>query len=274
MTMLKRPSTHVRGFTLIELLVVIAIISILATIAVPNIIEFLRNGNFAKAVAEIDSADTALTLMLGDAGRTNFLDFLAPDSRRGIRNGLAVVGTADEIYTASELQATFDVMFYELLRRGKEAGVRTQFFGRVNTIDIDIDPEVRRKLGTSYFNELVNDPWGEPYHFWLGPIRRGAEVFLRAYRTDGIDGFDYPYEYTQTQRSVEQEKLPGQPEADGFPGYPAPRDKPVFIYSSGPNLTIDANLLLTNLEDPEFAGGGDDVSNWDNTQGWKNAPRI
>ena len=71
--------------------------------------------------------------------------------------------------------------------------------------------------------------------------------------------------------------MPGQPEADDFPGYPAPRDKAVFVYSSGPNLTIDANLLQTNypnLEDPEFAGGGDDINNWDNTLGWKNAPRI
>lgn len=274
MTKPTKPLTHARGFTLIELLVVIAIISILATIAVPNIIEYLRNANFTAAVSEIDSAETALVLMLSDAGRTNFLDFLVPDSRNVIRTEMALLATGESIYTPAEFQATFDVMMYELLRRGKEANVRSQFFNNVTTLDIDIDPEVRRKLGTSYFNELGNDPWNEPYHFWLGPTRRGNPVFLRAYRTLG-DGEPFvPYIYDAVQRSIEQEKLPGQPNADDNYGYPAPRDKAIYIYSAGPNLTIDANLLLTNLEDFEFAGGGDDVNNWDKDLGWKNAPRV
>lgn len=276
MTTLTRPSMNTKGFTLIELLVVIAIISILATIAVPNIIKFLTKGNNAKAISEINNADTVLISMLTDARKQNFLDFLNDGSRSAVLEELEFINdTLNPDFTrAAALQGAFDIMFYELLRRGKEADL--------SDIGWDLDPQVRSKLGTSYFEELGNDPWNERYHFWIGPIRRRWPVLIRSYRTDGVNSFNYsspvPYMFDQAQRNFEQDLLPGQPNVDNYAGYPAPRDKPVYMWSAGANLVTDSLLAISAAsgfyQDPEFAGGGDDINNWDSAGGWEDAPDI
>ena len=56
------------GFTLIELLVVVAIISLLAAIAVPNVLGRLRIAKMVKAEAEIKSISTAVEMFYTDTG--------------------------------------------------------------------------------------------------------------------------------------------------------------------------------------------------------------
>ncbi len=143
--------------------------------------------------------------------------------------------------------------------------------------------------------DLGNDSWGNRYQFWMGPQRRGP-MLHRSYRV--LDGqnpyseiFD-PYVYHYGQRNIEKGKLPGQPVEDDWAyrafgttsggadargyGYPAPRDLPVYIYSTGANQVPDA-VLITQMDEaydlPEFFGGGDDPNNWDNASGWQDAPR-
>jgi hypothetical protein len=62
-------------------------------------------------------------------------------------------------------------------------------------------------------------------------------------------------------------------------GYPASRDLPVYIWSSGANMQNDGHLLLqmgfgVDQSAPAFLGGGDDENNWDHESGWENAPKV
>lgn len=268
-------TTRKRGFTLVELLVVIAIIGILAGIVVPNVTRYIRKGRVARAVSEIRGAELALTGMLTDVGRSKFIDFLNPAGKKLVRNIFAgnrmnvdALLVADEFYTT---------MFYELLRKGKDADL--SFLGG----DIDLDRDVRGKLGNSY-QDLGLDPWGNRYHFSMGP-HRGA-ILLRSYRVatgiDTVAGRAF-YAWDENQRGEEQRRLPGQPGVDRHPdtgaflnlaGFPAPKDLPVYIFSLGANSTIDALWAAHEKygTDDDFRGGGDDPNNWDNQAGWNSAP--
>ena len=269
-----------KGFTLVELLVVIAIITILASIVVPRVTDWLSRARMAKAVSEIKNADLALTKMLADTSRKHFGQFFGND------NGESNLGRAitdlyqdwlgeagiTQLEAAAKAYEQYNTVFYELLRRGKDAGAggAITIYGRTIQRTLTLQDSVRKRLGTSYI-ELGKDAWGEEgYQFYAGPCPRVADPLaltfeqcwrvmpFRCYRPDDENG---AYVYNGLRYDLAQAELPGNPPADGRPGFPASADLPVYIWAMGEDMV--SNQLING------ANGYDDINNWDNAGGWQ-----
>ncbi len=270
-----------KGFTLVELLVVIAIITILASIVVPNVTDWIGRARVAKAVSEINSAELALTKMLSDAQKNSFAHLLKnPD--QGPDEGFNVAST---FYDVAAAEHAYTQLFYILLRRGKDArmdntpvhtGWGNEFFPASSYLRHE---EVKR-LGDSYM-DLGKDPWGNLYRFFPGPLRS-----INNYVGARGDYLIYPMPFRSYNVELD---VPGHPEPDAHTvdvgiehpvGYPAPEKLPIYIYSCGGDMTTAQALYFSrtasgtaaayssDLVDQEHMGGGDDINNWDNAASW------
>ena len=65
-------SSKDHGFTLIELLIVVAIISVLAAIAIPNLMSAKRTGNEASAITSLSAVNKAEVMYAAACGNGGF----------------------------------------------------------------------------------------------------------------------------------------------------------------------------------------------------------
>jgi hypothetical protein len=213
-----------------SVLIAVVFLVLAASVLAPRVGHIERRP-MAMAVASVRNADLALTKLLADA------------QRRNLRQLFSDPASLDRP-SFIEMIAHHTALAYELLRKGKGA-------------DIGLKPEIKQKLMDSYMN-IAKDPWGTAYRFYFGPLKcRVNEIPFRSYR-----GEKYVYDHAAFEELEKEHRDNPVPESDipPAPGFPAPRDLPVYIFSCGGDKK-PAQL-------PWNGDGYDDINNWDNTSGW------
>lgn len=241
-----------QGFTLVELLVVIAIISILAALVVPRIAAALERAKATRAQAEIRNAELALTKMLTDAGRKDF--------RSGFfQNWPEATPGLSSVEALAEALSMYQEVFYILLRQGRSAEFDPGWPGVVQ-----LHPEVKKKLAVNYM-DLGQDQWDELYWFAPGPWRSSEPIPFRLYQP-AIDVPGGPRRDAGTLDAATQGVDPS--DLDGYYGYPAPKNKEIYIWSKGGDTIDNQYWGGYDALEPYYYGGGDDINNWDDEAGW------
>lgn len=223
--------------------------------------EKIERSRMAGAHAAIRNMDLACTKMITDAEKKSLLGFFS--DAEALRRQFGTYANA------------WTFVIPELLRNG------------CNT-KLDLKPGVRKKLAPGYM-PVGNDPWGRPYHFFAGPLDAKAydgmalATRFRSYRkparTFYIDrnGYQQTSFYYDTEAKQEETARLGTdtrvPEPDGLPGFPAPADLPVYIWSMGADgkscQRIGAGLDAEDVKVGPSPDCGDDINNWDAEWAWQ-----
>ena len=212
------------------------------------------------ALSEIKNAETALTGMMADS-QCDLGCLFNPDGVTALRADLMQREGLNAFEASVRIYST---VFAALLEHGKNAQTALE---ERDGIDHIFDPEALGRLGSSYM-ELGEDPWRQPYQYFLGPWRTdwGPAVF-RIYQ-NSVEGVS-PDSLTITLAEGAQVE------------FPAPTTLPVYIWSLGASGVSDQAHFDPTGEYAAPArshyrgdaaerdlGGGDDISNWDLEQSW------
>ncbi|MBI2422498.1 MAG: type II secretion system protein [Candidatus Hydrogenedentes bacterium] len=271
-----------RGFTLVELLVVMAIITILAAIAVPNVTRYIARSRAVKAITEIKNIELAITKMVGDAGRSS-LSELFDSAEMEIQFGDDVCDTAQDFQYAMQIYTNFT---YALLKQGRGALVYKDSTDGGTGLEgsVVLKDDIVKKLGTSYFEDIGVDAWGENiYQIYPGPWPRGSAAANIPFRTFTVSDAQSNVPGTRSTTTSDDVLTlfniedPDTGDVEARIGYPAPLDKVAYIYSTGANLVSGQAIYSGNGYDPNnvsnylpqteiLMGGGDDPNNWDADQ--------
>ena len=98
---------HQKGFTLIELLVVIAILGIIAAVAVPNVVEFIGEGESEAKLAEAHNVVVAVSAAaasgaIGTINPTYDDEVIIADHALGVDDpGKYLINTTTYLYTVT-----------------------------------------------------------------------------------------------------------------------------------------------------------------------------
>ncbi len=264
------------GFTLVELLVVVAIISMLTAIALPNVLKFLRQAKMRTAFAQIRQIETAFNAYLAGNTQASVRSLgRILRAQRAISN-LYILGGGDQpCLLQSELAGVYG---RELIGRStppnfaSPLGEPLYFDSMENVATLD------HFLAEEMDQIPIRDPWGSRYIAILQDARsRNAPRFIikdpknaasmrwftplfligsRVNCTGGChDGTENPEEEIRRPRGGKGIYIVSLGE-DGCPGGPTGRNDDEFH-----NINLDFEIYLA-------LGAGDDINNFDVTQGW------
>ena len=278
-----------QGFTLVELLVVMAIIAILAAIVVPNAARFIGRARVTRALAEVSGAETAITAMLTDAGRSSLSQLFGPgavpvfaiktnDPDVKVVNGSVIAGMGfaplewptaiSNVANFKKVMDMYSSVVYDLLRYGRDS-LRVENNSPARFV---INNNTLSKLGTSYM-DLGNDPWGNAYNIFPGPWKVASDggtrwpIIFRKFsidtgtgtglkRTVKDDGFALRNpERAQNPDLISTTFSSIVEDAATWPdkvGYPADTGKSMYIWSTGENLRSGQMVYsaIYNGQDP------------------------
>ncbi|MBI1320881.1 MAG: prepilin-type N-terminal cleavage/methylation domain-containing protein [Candidatus Hydrogenedens sp.] len=290
------------GFTLVELLVVMAIIAILASIAVPSIVNYLSQGQMTRAMGDIQGIEAGLTEILADANRSKLEQIFNPDGVRAtiVGSGLSPDAQGAQTWPPSTPEgfaaatSLYTSALYGVLRSGRRVigGTDSFYNGATFSYNQVLDVATINKLGLGYLPDLGTDPWGNLYNIYPGPwqsrdvdnqgnsIGRSPipfRVYLApetnlpgvGFKADSLTLNDPNTQGRKPITDIDNNSL--------AVGWPAEINRLAFIWSNGANLlSSQAMYRAPSLDyvqfgrydlaqDQEFWGGGDDINNWDPT---------
>lgn len=232
-------------------------------VVVPNLNRRLDFAHHAKAQAEINSIETALTAMLADASCRDFQSFLDMEEFARVRDEEMELTGADEFAASVQIYSTLMPI---LLNHGNDAGDVLDASVETRHLRSLVPDDILRRLGSRYMDSApVQDPWDSTYRYYFGSWPSGlGPIPLRV--------------YMDTSPDSESDELTVSGENDRT-GFPPPSTKPYYIWSPGKNRRSDQAIFDPSGEypapasqhyrpdaEPEYLGGGDDINNWDKNE--------
>ena len=248
-----------------RILVLIVVLVVVVWVLVPNVPREPRRSPMTNALSEVKNAETAFTGMLSDAQVNDFSSFFNPDAFTEVH---ADVMQRESLNAFDASVQMYSVAFMAFLRQGKNAASALAD-SDIEGMDRILDSDCVRKLGTSYM-ELDEDPWGQPYRFFVGP---------------------WPWDWGPPVLRIRQRQdVAGAPTPDALTidlaggqtvGYLAPANVPIYIWCLGENGVCDQAIFdpagvyaaparehYRSDAENKYLGGGDDINNWDPGQSW------
>ncbi len=252
----------------------LVIVFVIAIVSERNIREWIQKGHGFPVISEIQNIELALTKLRSDAGRSSLRDLFERDAFEKVCAWYELQYGADA-FEARTVVYTRAVRALLISGRGAKLPDARDDDIMINTRKA-LSADLVHSLGTSYYSDLGNDPWGNPYQIFDGPWPK--EMGLRLLRT---------YRLPVTPPHLPGDSAPTNPDAltvtiagehPGIRGVPAEYTD-IYIWSLGANGVSDqprydpthvyappARQYYRSDAPDEYLGGGDDINNWDRNQ--------
>ena len=273
--MLFRATRRFLGFSVSSIGLCLGIALIVVIVGGRNIREWIQKGHGFPVMSEIQNIELAMTKVLSDAGLSNLQDLFDRDAFEKVCAWYELQYGADA-FEARTVVCTRAV--YALLISGRGAKLPDAHDDDIMTNTRKaLSADLVRSLGTSYFPDIGNDSWGNPYQIFAGPWPKAmGPVLLRTYRlpvsSSHLQGGSAPANTDALTVTIAGEY-------PGMRGVPVGNVTDVYIWSLGANGVSDqprydptrqyappARQHYRSDAPDEYLGGGDDINNWDRNQ--------